>query len=111
MKKQEHMYNIHVLARVYSKEFCKFLNKYKIKTDETNAFELFSYSMKKIYDIETTEYNLEIRKYGEKCIKFLSKVKGIPLDLRKAPLEERINLIKCCRVYIVVILQAQRGCN
>lgn len=111
MRKQEHVYNIHVLARVYSKEFCKFLKRHRIRTNENNAFELFSYSMKTIYGIETSEYNLEIRKYGERCIKFLSKVKGIPLDLRKATVEERMNLIKCCKVYIIVILQAQMGCN
>ena len=111
MKKQEHIYNIHVLARVYSKEFCKFLKRYKLKINENNAFELFVYSMKKLYNLEATEYNLEIRKYSEKCIIYLSKVKGIPADLRKSTLEERIDLIRCCKVYIVVIFQAQRSCG
>ena len=111
MVKQEHIYNMHVLARVYSKEFCRFLKRHKMKINETNAFELFVYSMKRLYDLETTEYNLEIRKYGERCINHLSKVKGIPKELRNATLEERINLIKCCKVYIVVIFQAQRSCD
>lgn len=82
-----------------------------MKINETNAFELFLYSMKSLYNLEVSEYNLEIRKYGERCIKCLGKVKGIPKELRTATLEERMNLIKCCKVYIVVIFQAQKGCD
>lgn len=94
-------YNIHEISILYVKGFYKFLNRYRIELSRDSAYDLFKYSMKQLCDLEATEYNLEIRKYGDKCIRYLKKLKGTPSELQVLSLEDRINLVGCCGVYFV----------
>lgn len=98
-------YNIHELSKVYVKGFCKFLKSNKLDLDKESGYTLFIYSMKKLCCLETSEYSLEIRKYSDKCVKYLKHLKGTPKDYSITNLEERIDLVECSSVYFVTVFE------
>lgn len=95
--------NIHSLARTYAKGFHKFLKYSKIGIKGEVMYSLFSYSIKSICGLEATEYNSEIRKYGDDCISYLKRLKGTPKDLEILSLEEKTNLISLSCIYVLIV--------
>ena len=100
--------SIHVVAREYAKEFYNYVVKININTTNENLYKLFSYCMCEILDIESAEYNLEIRKYNIRCVKNLRKIKCNRLEIENLSLEERVDLLECSKIYLTVILQGYK---
>ena len=94
---------MHSLARTYAKGFHKFLEYSKIDVKGEVMYSLFSYAIKSMCDLEVTEYNSEIRKYGTNCIEYLSNLKGTPRDLSKLSFEDKANLVSLSCVWVVVL--------
>lgn len=88
------------IALVYTRGFNDFLNSVKM-LDKDEAYLLFSYSIKKIYGIETSEFNSVISEYGERCINYLSNLKGVPKKDDKLSLKEKLSIADFCCGYWV----------
>lgn len=93
-------YDLRDIALIYAKGFNEFLNSVKVLSKD-EAYLLFSYSIKKLYDLETSEYNDVIGMYGERCVDFLSQLDGVPKRKDKLSFKDRCAVIDFSRGYWV----------
>lgn len=98
-------YNIFIIARLYLKNYYKFLITNTDITDSEEAISLFMYGMKKIYGLDTVEFNASIGKYGAECIKALTKTKNTPKkkDIKDISFEDRVRIVSVGEGYAKVI--------
>lgn len=93
-------YNMFIISRLYLKSFYKFLvEKTNIRSSK-ESYNLFMYSIKKLYDLETVEYSESINKYGKDCIKYLSNTSGTPNNKENISYEDRVRLVSVCEGYV-----------
>lgn len=90
------------LARQYVLGYNKFLEKYPCINDLSESYNLFMYSMKKVYNLEAVEYNDYIRNYGNDCIDYLSKLPNTPKRKDSIGLLDRCALMDLCSFYLVL---------
>lgn len=97
-------YNIFLVARLYLKNYYRFIvTKTKINKSD-DAFTLFMYGMKKLYGIDTFEFGDVIKVYGESCIKTLKETEGVPYKkLKNASFEDRVKLVSVSEGYAKAI--------
>lgn len=103
-------YRVNDVARIYAKEFLNFLVKSKISSYNKNAYELFVYSIYSIYNIEYSgRLNSLIIKNGEKCIKHLKSINGVPKRIGRLSNSDKQSIIDCSCVYTLAIIQYHTG--
>lgn len=98
MKKK---YNIFIISRLYLKNYYKYLvNDTNVRKSD-DAYSLFMYSIKKLYELDVIEYNSAIEKYGKECIEVLRNTPDTPKgkDLKSISFEDRIRIVSICEGY------------
>lgn len=100
MKKK---HNIFITSRLYLKNYYKYLISRTDIQKSDDAYDLFMYSMKKIYNLDAVEYSSAIEKYGEECIKALKETEGVPKVTNSVSFEDRVRLISVCEGYAKAI--------
>lgn len=99
------VYNIDSVSRKYVIAFYKFLGEKGISLAcKVGLYELLSYSLNKIYDLDTAEYNDLIVKYGTECVSYLSKISGVPKSPLKIGLCSRVWLVCYCKSVFLTML-------
>lgn len=108
-------YNYNDLARTYVRGFYKFILEYTDIKNRTEAYLLFRYSLKKIFNIEVSEINEAVLKYGDRCVSYLKSLKGTPKSVENISFEDRVHLFDYCEIYLVTInmlfWEERQGCN
>jgi len=92
-------YNIFIISRLYLLDYYKFVVKETNITKSSDALQLFMYSMKKLYDLDTVEYCEAICKYGDECVERLSKTEGTPTVRSHMSYEDKVKLVSVCEGY------------
>jgi len=100
MKKK---YNIFIISRLYLKNYYKYLIAETDIRETDDAFDLFMYSMKKIYDLDVIEYNGDIERYGDNCIEVLKNTEGTPKEVKDLSFEDRVKIVGVCEGYAQAI--------
>lgn len=95
-------YNILDVAKLYVKGFTCFISDAKIHNIE-DCYDLFSYTLKSIYNLETCEFSRTIERLGGKCIKYLSSIKGTPRKIKGMSLKDRISVVEFTISYYVAV--------
>lgn len=99
------VYNISSISKRYIVAFYKFLGEKGISLSwKVGLYELLSYSLSKIYDLDTAEYNDLIVKYGDECVSYLSKITGVPKYPLKIGLCGRVWLVYYCKSAFLTML-------
>ena len=98
-------YKIHNISNLYAEEFLLFCKEFKIQGKSEDLYLLFNFSMNSLCKLDTFEYNEFIRKYGDICIKRLSRTYNTPSQLYRLSLEDRVNLVELCSCYLVAHLK------
>ena len=98
-------YNIFIISRLYLKNYYKFLVTKTDITDSDEAFSLFMYGMKKLYNLDTMEFSDSISKYGDKCVDILRKTKNTPKkkNIQELSFEDRVRVVSVSEGYAKVI--------
>lgn len=96
MKKK---YNLFIVARLYLKGYYQFLIKNTNIRKSSDAYTLFMYSVKRLYELESVEYNDSVDKYGEECVKYLDKIPETPKNKKKVSFEDRVRIVSICEGY------------
>jgi hypothetical protein len=97
-------YSLKNIAGSYIKEFNNFIEKNKI-VDASNSelYDLFSFSIKSIYGLASSESNYYIDMYGSDCITSLLKIKGVPKKIGKLDINTRLDVVLMCQNYYVAL--------
>lgn len=91
-------YNIQEVAKKVVHAFIRFKIDNKLVISEEDAFNLLSYSVKSLYNMDCIEYSDTICEYGYDCIKTLKKINSIP---KKLNLEDTVHLLDLVRGYFI----------
>lgn len=94
-------HNIFMISRLYVRNFYKFVIENTNITDTEEAYGLFMYCMKKLYNLDTIEFNNSIEYYSERCIEYLGSLPNTPINKDRIPYEDRVRTISICGAYIV----------
>lgn len=92
-------YNIFIISRLYLRNYYKYIIENTDIVKEDEAYSLFIYSMKKLYDLDTVEYSNSIVKYGEECIEYLRNIPDTPKNKETLSFEDRVRLVSVCEGY------------
>lgn len=92
-------YDIFIISRVYLRGYYNYLIKNTDINSTKEAYSLFMYSMKKLFNLETFEYSTYICKYGDDCVDFLDKLPGTPTNKNNISYEDRVRVISICEGY------------
>lgn len=97
-------YDLKRVAGNYVRGFNAFIEKYKL-TDVSNSdlYDLFSYSIKSIYGLASSENNYYIDMYSDDCISYLLKLKGVPKKLGNISINVRLDVVLMCQNYYVAL--------
>lgn len=99
MKKK---YNIFIISRLYLKSFYNFLITETDIRSTKEAYSLFIYSVKKLYDLDTVEYSSAINEYGSACVEYLNNTPNTPVNKKKVPYEDKVRIVSVCEGYAQV---------
>ena len=103
-------WNINDVSKAYAKGFVKFLKDNNIDNFRSSSYELFVYSISAVYGIPYNKrLNSLIKRKGNKCIKYLSSLSGVPKKAGRLSREDRKRLVECSCVYVVVAMQYYSG--
>lgn len=103
------IFNLKAVTRHYVNGYFDFLKKNKLLDEQKeDLFDLFSYCLKHIYGLPSSENNYFIDMYSEGCIKHLKKLKGVPKKVDKITVSERVSIVTMCNnYYLAVQLKAE----
>ena len=98
-------YNIFIISRLYLKSYYKFLITKTNITNFKDAYTLFMYGMKKLYNLDTLEFNPCISEFGDECIEVLRKTKDTPKKkaIKELSFEDRVRIVSVSEGYAKVI--------
>lgn len=96
-------YDIFIISRLYLKNYYRYLITDTVIKKSSDAYDLFMYSMKKLYNLEAVEYSSFIEKYGKECIEILSKTPNTPIDLKGISFEDSVRVMSVCEGYAKAI--------
>ena len=98
------VYNLKRLSANYVRGFREFV-KLKELSDWTpeQQYNLFSYSLSKLYGLESAAYSKGTSTYGRSCKKYLSELKSTPKHIDKIPFAEKIQLLSMAQAYFVSV--------
>lgn len=96
------VYNLKKLSVTYVRGFREFV-KIKEVSDWTpeQQYNLFSYSLSKLYGLESAAYARGTSKYGRSCVKYLSVLKSTPKHIDKISFAEKVQLLSLSQAYFV----------
>lgn len=95
-------YSLHSVARNYVRGYYKYLIKKTNVRKVSDAYILLSYSIHKLYDIDTIEVSKVTDKYGVQCEEYLRKrVNNVPSNPDKLPLDTRVYIVELVKSYSV----------
>lgn len=104
------IYNLKTVTGHYVNGYYQFLDKNKLLNEEKeDLFNLFSYCLKHIYGLPSSEKNYFIDMYGAECIKRLKKLKGVPKKVEKIATAERVSIVTMCNNYFVAVELKSEG--
>lgn len=97
-------YDLKNVAGAYIKGFNSFVEKNKLNdVSNSELYDLFSFSIKSIYRLASSESNYYIDMYGGDCIAFLLKVKGVPKKISNLSINTRLDVVLMCQNYYVTL--------
>lgn len=97
-------YSLKNVAGSYIKGFNGFVEKNKlIDASKSELYDLFSFSIKSIYRLASSESNYYIDMYGNDCITSLLKIKGVPKKINKLDINTRLDVVLMCQNYYVAL--------
>ena len=110
------IYNLKKVTGIYVKGFCSYMENQKIHNEnKEELYDLFSYCIKNIHGLPACEHNYFTEQYGEDCIKYLKKLKGVPKKINKLGANDRISIVFMCKSYLAAIdlisRSKEEGCN
>lgn len=94
-------YNIFEVSSRYCRSYYKFLTRNTKVRSSREAKELFLYGMKKICNLDNSEWNKSIDRYGEDCINYLRGMEIIP-RIEELSFEDRVKVVSVCEMYMDV---------
>lgn len=96
------VYNLKRLSVSYVRGFREYI-KVKELSDWTpeQQYNLFSYSLSKLYGLESAAYSRGTSTYGRSCKKYLADIKSTPKHIDKIPFAERLQLVSMSQAYFV----------
>lgn len=98
------VYSIKGIVEKYVKEFIKFIEINNLSdVGGEDLSELFSYGVRVIYDIPYFKHNFYVDRYGDNCVKFLKKVKGVPKKSKRLSIEDKVNIVTMCNSYFLAV--------
>lgn len=98
------VYNLKKVTSTYVKGFYNYLDDRKLLNENMeDLFDLFSYSIKNIYGLPSSERNYFIDTYSEDCIEYLRKLRGVPKKVSKLDTNTRLSIVTMCKSYFVAV--------
>lgn len=98
------MYNLKKVVSIYVKRYYEYLKKVNLLNECSEAlYDLFSYTIKNIYALPACESNYFIDQYGEDCINYLKKSKGVPKRVKRLSVNDRLSIVTMCNSYFVAV--------
>lgn len=97
------VYNVKKVSLNYVKRFSDYVKERKLGTDMEELYDLFSYSLKVINLFQTKESSYYIEKYGNDCVNYLMKTKGVPKKSNKLGTSDRAGIITLSLSYFVAV--------
>lgn len=98
------IYNLKKVTGVYVKGYYNFLIDKKIENENMEElYDLFSFSIKNIYELPSSERNFFTDTYGDECIKHLRKLRGVPKKIGKLDTNSRLSIVTMCKSYYVAV--------
>lgn len=98
------IYNLKKVTGAYVRRFCDYIQVRNFDLQNmSQLYDLFSYSLKCIYGFPPTENNFYIEQYGENCISYLKKTKGVPRASSRLSVEDRLSIIRMGIYYFVAV--------
>lgn len=98
------IYNLKRVTGVYVKGFYKYLTDRKLENENREEiYDLFSFAIKNIYGLPSSERNYFIDVYGGDCISYLMKLKGVPKKISKLDINDRLAIVTMCKNYYVAV--------
>lgn len=106
------IYNLEKVSAAYVRGFLEFLRTKRLVIDDVYAYgDLFSYSLKVLYDLPAFEQNFYIDRYSADCVKYLRRVKRVPKTASKLDVEDRMNIVIISKSYLIAgcLLSTERS--
>lgn len=96
------MYNVNRVSVAYVKAFQRFLEENKLDDwSNEQKYNLLSYSLSRLYGLESAVYTVGISEYGEDCICFLGALKRTPKHRDKITFGDRVSIVSLSQAYFV----------
>ena len=98
------VYDLKRVTKAYVSGFYKYINFKKLNdASASGLYDLFSYSLKNIYGLPPSEKGYYIDMYGDSCIDYLKKLKGVPKRVDRLGSTERLSIVTMCQSYFVAV--------
>lgn len=108
-------YDLKKVMSIYVKGYMSFVKERDVPDENREElYDLFSYSLKKLYEFAPVEDNSLINRYSKSCIAYLRKLKGVPKRYSKLDMSVRVSIISMCQSYFVasgLLFDNVEGCN
>lgn len=104
------VYNLKRLSLTYTRGFQRYLKEHGIDdwTPE-QRYNLLSYSLSKVYGLETAIYAKGTSVYGRSCTKFLSELKGTPKRIDKISFAQKVEVLSMVQgLYVTAIVLSSK---
>lgn len=102
------VYNLKRLSTTYVKGFREYLKTKELSGwSNEQQYNLLSYSICKLYNLESAAYARGTSKYGRSCVKYLASLRSTPKHIDKIPFAERVELVCMVQAYFVSIFLAK----
>ena len=94
------VYNLKKLSATYVKGFKKYASERGIdKWSQEDLYNLFAYSLNRLYGLEASSYGKGISRYGKSCTKYLGEMKCTPNHPDKVSFSDKVSLISMAQSY------------
>lgn len=101
---KEMIYNLKRVTGAYVKGFCNYVKDRKLLSESNEEmYDLFSYAIKVIHGLPACEHNYFTEQYGDDCISYLKKVRGVPRKIDKLGINDRISIVTMCKNYYAAV--------
>jgi len=97
-------YSLKNIVSLYIKQYIQFVKEKNLdKVSKDDLYELFTYGVRTIYEIPYFNTNFYVDRYGEECMKYLKKAKGIPKKSKRLSITDKFEIVSMCNSYFLAV--------